>query len=261
MIIDYTKAGLLIRNVNGSIPLHIAVSNSQSLTVKKLIDVSPAECLFTENGVGSTPLEIATLNVLLDRMKITNVVPSFELGAEHVHMNPARINLEKLKRDVPALRKTIAELLTEDVLKPDDKLTKELSSFARLMETKLAAAEAEVAQSPKTKEDSAEELDPENREATYNILQETVLARPSQRQLIHLIDVQKSVAGDLSNAFSSTYDGRKRKDEEEGLGPEEDKESKLKVSGMVYKYIGLAMEDNSCWKKNINGVLDSNVKQ
>jgi len=246
MIIDYTQAGLSIRNVYGSIPLHIAVSNSRAKTVKKLVDASPVECLFAENGVGNTPLEVATLNVLLGRMTNMGGVSSSELGAQHVHTHPPRINLDNLKRDVPALRTTIAELLTNGPLKQDDKLTKELSSFARLMETKLVVAEADAAKAKKedTSESEDKDQDHENREATLEILQDAVLTRSAQRQLIHLIDVQKSVGSHLNSAGNS-IPWHQQQNDEEGLEPEEDGETKLRNSSIVYKRIGQVVEDDS----------------
>ncbi|KIK54449.1 hypothetical protein GYMLUDRAFT_249591 [Collybiopsis luxurians FD-317 M1] len=78
-------------------------------------------------------------------------------------------------------------------------LTEELSAFARLMEMKLAAAKA-VAQEkePKTEEGLEKEKwnDFDDKFATLKILQEAALVRPMQRQLIHLIDIQKSVGSD-----------------------------------------------------------------
>ncbi|KIK54450.1 hypothetical protein GYMLUDRAFT_63236 [Collybiopsis luxurians FD-317 M1] len=246
-IIDYTKAGLMMYDVSGSIPLHIAVANSQVKTVQKLVDNSPPESLFTENGVGNTPLEIATLYGLFHRVVNLTVSQPSELPASWGNTNPPRINLDKLSENVPALRKAISELSSNGPLKPGDKLTEELSAFARLMETKLAAAKAEAAQEkkePKTEEELEKEKwnDFEDKSATLKILQEAALARPMQRQLIHLIDVQKSVGSDLNSAMRQSSNvgyRRSRKEDEEGLEPEDDSsDMKLRNSSLIYKRFG-----------------------
>ncbi|KAJ3879583.1 ankyrin repeat protein [Lentinula edodes] len=246
IIIDYTRAGLAIRNVYGSIPLHIAISKSQAKTVKKLIDSSPEECLFMENGVGNTPLEMATLLDLLGRLQNVSRDREPELAAQHVNLDPSRITLDKLQQDVPNLRQTINTLLKNGPLKVDDKLTKELFAFSRFMETKLTAATAEAEATKRGNEDEPDVKDkwkdPEDRGTTLKIIKEAILARPHQRQLIHLVDVQKSVGSHLSSAelrSTDTHNPRhQREHDEEGLEPEEDTEIKLRNSSIVYRRLG-----------------------
>lgn len=246
IIIDYTRAGLAIRNVYGSIPLHIAISKSQAKTVKKLIDSSPDECLFMENGVGNTPLEMSTLLDLLGRLQNVSRDREPELSAQHVNLDPSRITLDKLQQDVPNLRQTINTLLKNGPLKVDDKLTKELFAFSRFMETKLTAATAEAEATKRGNEDEPDVKDkwkdPEDRGTTLKIIKEAILARPHQRQLIHLVDVQKSVDSHLSSAELRSTDAHnqrhQREHDEEGLEPEEDTEIKLRNSSIVYRRLG-----------------------
>ncbi|KAF8826350.1 hypothetical protein HHX47_DHR5000307 [Lentinula edodes] len=247
IIIDYTRAGLAIRNVYGSIPLHIAISKSQAKTVKKLIDSSPDECLFMENGVGNTPLEMTTLLDLLGRLQNVSRDREPELAAQHVNLDPSRITLDKLQQDVPNLRQTINTLLKNGPLEIDDKLTKELFAFSRFMETKLTAATAEAEATKEGNEDEPDVKDkwkdPEDRGTTLKIIKEAILARPYQRQLIHLVDVQKSVGSHLSSAeLRSNTDANnhmhQREHDEEGLEPEEDTEIKLRNSSIVYRRLG-----------------------
>lgn len=62
-----TPASLLLRDINGSIPLHVAVKNGHAKITKLLINASPTngKSLFMEDGVGCTPLETAGLQYLL----------------------------------------------------------------------------------------------------------------------------------------------------------------------------------------------------
>ncbi|KAJ3734551.1 ankyrin repeat-containing domain protein [Lentinula guzmanii] len=244
MIIDYSKASLGVRNVHGSIPLHIAISKSQAKTVQKLVEASSTKCLFMENGVGNTPLEMSILLDLLGRLKSIDVEPVPELPTQNLNIDPPRIVLEKLQRDVPAIRKTISELSTNGPLKPGDKLTEELSAFARLMETKLAATKVEAAEVEIPAEED-EWNDSEDRAETLKIVEKAILVRPCQRQLVRLVDVQKSVESHLNkaelrsnmNAHGERYQ-RERNDE--GLEPEEDVEIKRIFDSAVYTHSGVS---------------------
>jgi hypothetical protein len=63
-----TNASLLIRDVNGSLPIHEATSRGYEKIVQLLLGSTSPQmmtAMFTENGVGSTPLEIATFKYLL----------------------------------------------------------------------------------------------------------------------------------------------------------------------------------------------------
>ncbi|KAJ3987613.1 ankyrin repeat protein [Lentinula detonsa] len=247
MIIDYSKASLGVRNVHGSIPLHIAISKSQAKTVQKLVEASPAKCLFMENGVGNTPLEMSILLDLLGRLKSIDVESVPELPTHSLNIDPPRIVLEKLQRDVPAIRKTITELSTNGPLKPGDKLTEELSAFARLMETKLADTKVEAAE-VEIPAGEDEWNDSEDRAETLKIVEKAILARPCQRQLVRLVDVQKSVESHLNkadlrsnmNAHRQRYQ-RERTDE--GLELEEDVEIKVRNTSIVYQQLRQSMED------------------
>ncbi|KAJ4472019.1 ankyrin repeat protein [Lentinula aciculospora] len=245
MIIDYTRSGLTVRNVYGSIPLHIAIERSHAKTVKKLIEASPAEFLFMENGVGNTPLEISTLLDLLGRVKSITASVS-ELSEENVNIDPPRITLDTLQREVPNLRKRISELTTQGPLKPGDKMSEEFLRFARFMETKLAAAKTEASEMGKENVLDREEKwnDPEDRIATLNFVKEAILDRPYQRHRVHLVDVQRSVRSHLNNAQSSSnmypHQMQRRERERDGEGPEveEDAETMLRNSSIVYRRLG-----------------------
>ncbi|CAG8655036.1 2298_t:CDS:2, partial [Acaulospora colombiana] len=63
-----TNASLLARDANGSLPIHEATSKEYHKILELMLRSKSAQAmkaLFTENGIGSTPLEIATFKYLL----------------------------------------------------------------------------------------------------------------------------------------------------------------------------------------------------
>ncbi|KAF5361582.1 hypothetical protein D9757_011560 [Collybiopsis confluens] len=268
MIIDHTKASLMIRNVSGSTPLHMATFHGRAKIVQKLVEACPPESLFSENGVGNTPLEIATLLDLPDRIIYTSPGQSPELGAQNVNTEPPRFGeLDALSKNVLTLRETISQLSKEGVLKPGEKLAEELSAFARLMETKLVGAKAEAAEEeekkkkkePKSESELESEKwnDPIDRSETLKIVQEVVLARPMMyRQLVHVVDVQKSVGDDLDSAMEQPTDMRswhqQKMTDQQGLEIEEENEDvDLRNGSLVYQRLGQPQFKKRVWRHGV----------
>ncbi|KAK7062773.1 hypothetical protein VNI00_000262 [Paramarasmius palmivorus] len=263
LIVNFTKSGLLIRNVIGSMPLHIAVLNGYAKVSKILLDASSTEALHAENGVGDTPLEIATVQMLLRRVtEYSSVCP--ELGRSKVNWDrmPRRLDVERLEQATSELREMIRVLQEDGKLTQGSKLNEELSAFARYLETQLANARVEDAAKKKREKAKKERKEKEEQErqehwavpglmdeedherstsydcqtrgGTFNYVLNAVMARPGDRSLVHLVDVQKSASGDLDKVQRTTT---KADYDDEGFAPEEDPESKLRSNSMLFRRI------------------------
>ncbi|KAJ8080919.1 hypothetical protein PM082_017754 [Marasmius tenuissimus] len=232
-IVNFDTSSILIRNIKGSLPLHTAVLNGCPEITKMLLHASPIEGLHSENGVGDTPLEIATSRYLPCLIKNVKGYSS-TVSSSALYAIPTRHDVEKLEKDVPELRKTIAALIEDRKLTKDSYLEKELSAFARYLETQIASAKPDYEAKKKRKAEEAEKARREEEEEvkkardcdtcpgvlyldylsypgsceypspeeTYQYVKEAVRARPGERKLVRLVDVRKSVMGDLSKVES-----------------------------------------------------------
>ncbi|KAL0573061.1 hypothetical protein V5O48_008902 [Marasmius crinis-equi] len=261
-IISFDKSSLIIRNTKGSLPLHIAVLDSRPGITKLLLEASPTETLHSENGVGDTPIEIVTSLHILSQIKDVSGQCS-TVSRPLRHVRPTRFVVGKLEKDVPELRNMIATLLEEKKLTKDSQLEKELSAFAGYMETQIASAkpeyearkkreeekmkreerEREEKQKKAGEEDSYEGVrtgDTYDRGLTFKYVKEAVDARPSERKLVHLVDVQKSVLGDLDEVENSASKRKTRqKHDNDGLEPEEQKTRDIPDTAMIFNHYGL----------------------
>ncbi|KAL0569235.1 hypothetical protein V5O48_012735 [Marasmius crinis-equi] len=220
-------SSLTMRNIKGSLSLHIAILHSYPEITKLLLQASPTEVLHSENGVGDTPIEIATSQHLLSQIVVVRGECS-TVSRSLESVKPKRFDVERLEKDAAELRKMIASLLEEKKLTKDSQLERELSALAHCIETRLASAKSEYEARKKHDEEKSkrEERDREEEQKwaeemqkwagderwyegvvtrdsndpalTFKHVKEAADARPSERKLVHLVDVQKSVLGDLN---------------------------------------------------------------
>jgi hypothetical protein len=195
----------LRKDGDGSIPLHIAVQNTGTALVEVLLRYGPTEQLYTENMVGQTPLDIASLKFL---PRVIGSVSVPVLNVPHVNVaNQVDIlkttppfDVEKQKEEIPKLRSTLGLLLADGRLVNGTKLATELLAFASCMEEKLAAemAKKDAAKKDVEKDEFDHQASPDTPASTYVLLRDAVAARPGGRQLVHLADVQQSVQRSLT---------------------------------------------------------------
>ncbi|KAK7044109.1 hypothetical protein VNI00_007826 [Paramarasmius palmivorus] len=266
LILNFTKSGLLMRNVVGSIPLHIAVSNGAPDITKLLLSASPKEALHAENGVGDTPLEIATLQELQNRVLDRHSWSCPTLGNYfHSGVSVRRYDAEKLEAVIPELRWMIGVLQEAGKLSQGSKVNDELLAFVEHLESRLVTAKAETAAKKKREEEkkTREEKEKAEREAkirpedryhmsrtydggdskkTFKYTMDAVKANPAGRNLVHIVDVQKSVSGDLAKVQRRTSNKGEVYDDE-GLAPEEDPDKKLRGKSMVFRHLSINYED------------------
>ena len=118
--------------------MYVAVQKGDSVTVKLLLKYSPAELLYTENSVGQTPLDIASLNGL-PRPTVYGITGPADLSLNieqylRAPQNISPFNVEKQKVETPKLRATLDTLLAEGCIAHGTKLTTEFLAFADRME-------------------------------------------------------------------------------------------------------------------------------
>jgi len=232
------KCGLHVRNVDGSTPLHLAVQRGFVEITRLLVEASPTECLHAENGVGETPLEMATLQELLWRTRteyITSANTPLTLDINGDSRTQKYFDLAKQEVEIPKLRATLNQLLDDGRLKKGTKTTTELLAFAVAMEAKLATARTKPVPEiiPKKEEIVSDKTD---WKGTLEHMRKAVTARPGLRNLVHLIDVQKSVDGDLRRVNK----GKKRnpiRSDDDGFQPEEDVVEEQKRKSMIINHV------------------------
>ncbi|RDB20232.1 hypothetical protein Hypma_012624 [Hypsizygus marmoreus] len=253
LILDFTRSALLMRDIDGSTPLHCAVQRGFGEITEYLVEVGPPEVLYLENGVGEIPIDMATLQETLNISRTfmnENNGNGSTLDAFQAIAEPPRIIIPDLEKELPLLRSTIERLTHEGRLVQKTKLAEELNRFAEMMETKLAAEKAaEQARPVVVAQDKVEEnKSPRDWTDTYRTLKaiaEAVAANPRKRQLVHLVDVQKSVQGNLAR-YATPKEAKPAHDDEddEGLKAEEDAETKGREESLVLRRVQVYPDGN-----------------
>jgi Ankyrin repeats (3 copies) len=246
-ILDFgvDPAIVLMKDANGSTPLHIAVQSSNTALAEVLLQHGPAELLYTENSVGQTPLDIAglkdlprvTVSVGVRRPNELQTNPEQQVAS----LQRAPFDVKKQEVEIPKLRATLNMLFAEGRLVHGTKLATELLAFADHMEEKLAT---EVARKSVVNKDAEEAEDytvtPKGTAAqTYAVLRDVAAARPGFRQLVHLADVQRSVQRNLTRTqtvISWSRCMRESNEESKEVDPEEQRGVQLKLRSLFFNY-------------------------
>jgi hypothetical protein len=232
------KSKLLIRDVNGYTPLHRVVQAGFAELTRLLLDAGGLDGLHMENGVGQTPLEIATQQELLWRTSMLNGshTNAPELQCHFVGAGPARADAERDPR-VSKLKTVIDELIANGRLQTNSKPCTELLAFVERMEAK-ADLSFEAGEKQDDEEEKKDPIDQVNRALTLQLVQEAVARHASQRSLLRLLDVQKSVQSSLNKFKRRAPLGSTQ--QSEGLEPEESSDVVERNKGLVFSLKGLS---------------------
>ncbi|KAI0030398.1 hypothetical protein K488DRAFT_87813 [Vararia minispora EC-137] len=201
----------LMKDSSGSSALHVAVQNSLPSITELLVKRGPVSLLHAENGVGQTPLDIASLQELTARSAlghgdagIINALPTHLSGISYRLRSAASRNAAGTR-----LRRTLDALLDEGVLTRGISPAVELFAFAERLETTRPG----VAEAEDEDEDADADADagmPQgfgvqhtphvntNVAETFAIMRAATSARPGARQLVHILDVQRSVERNIA---------------------------------------------------------------
>jgi len=210
--VDHVKAivalktpALLLRDINGFTPFHLAVRLGFSKIASLLAETSPPEVLYMETAVGSTALETAVQRDLISRahahLRDKGQLSGMNYGHKSIDRKYIPADSKELGERVEALRAMINQLQKERRLTEGTKVTKALVAFADNMmskTTEMKVKEVELekkARDEEVKSDTKalewDNCDPGKTVAVVRkVIQEKALIR---RIPIHLVDVQKSV--------------------------------------------------------------------
>ncbi|KAH8991543.1 hypothetical protein EDB92DRAFT_1945881 [Lactarius akahatsu] len=214
---------LLLRDADWSTPLHVAVQNADTVLAEVLLKYGPTQLLYAENSAPRfpTPTELS--------MNIWRQLFSPPKG-------PPLFDVEKQKTEIPRLRATLDTLLADGLLVDGAKLTTELFAFAGRMEGRLAM---ETAQKNAADEGELDSLEPQGSTArTYFALRDAAAARPGTRQLVHMVDVQRSVQRNLArqdDGILVRWSERSRENDDEDKKPDPEKQriAELKARSLL----------------------------
>jgi hypothetical protein len=224
--------------VDGNTPLHVAVQKGYAELAQVLIAAGPLIVLHVENGVGDTPLSIAQQQYLLwcTRYRISEDVPDFlELTGNAVPMAPRRFK-PTTETEIENLKDTLKQLLSDGRLAQNTKLTTALLAFSETLEAKFRAAKQvpnEII--PKDEKDCKDEV---NRALTLQHVRNAASKSSGVRQLVHVLDVQKSVQSDLP----TKQENPTSKQDDDGLEAEEDAEQAERRKSLVLSVVSLRAE-------------------
>ena len=261
LIVEFTKSSILMLDVDGQTTLHAAVKLCYPQVTSILVAAADPKGLQMENGVGITPFDIVSLSELSFRIrgfpqdqmttmhdpKIDDLEPFYRYPEAYI---------QKLQKELLKLHAILDVLFADGRLKSQTKLATELTKFASMMKERLSAAEAvntaRLARFPKEeKEATTDPKDAYDLERTFSIVVGALKGLTVKRQLIHLIDVQKSVGADLEKVGNRDSDeshwrrgGRRRRKGEVEAEEEEEEEENMKAQSMVWQHIAYIYADS-----------------
>jgi hypothetical protein len=238
-----TTASLATRDSDGSLPLHMAVTNGYAEIAKLLLGASPRS-LFVEDGLGSTSLEQAGFRYMLwlsnNHFSSRNVVPPrwTTLSSQFPHLENTEIDTLFSSSWIRQLFNTIPEYgkITSSEVQDLDAMVQYLEEEGRFMQQPAvkqildeyvkrchaAAAKwtAFEALKQEVKDAEAKEyvpaptvveniiFDRQDVKATYEIVRDAVAASGTRnrRELVHLLDAQRAVDTSLKAATNKGGD-------------------------------------------------------
>lgn len=231
-----TKQTLAMRDIEGSLPLHVAISKGYCEITNSLIDaLDDAKILATENGVGMTPSEIANLQSQLRNRnktfgKVNNAAcwvapPRINMPWDGLSLNvhPNRPTIE----NADTLAAMVQSLDTEGKLDAGD-LKKALFGFAeRTKKWKRSPKKEETESSGEENRGLGYKIEGTDPTATLLAVRKG-LGHSTRRELVHLLDAQMAVKNALDRAtvpYESTYNrySYRRRNDDEHLPEEEEK--------------------------------------
>ncbi|KAG9049848.1 hypothetical protein FS837_008898 [Tulasnella sp. UAMH 9824] len=186
---------LLSRDSSGATPLHSAILKGWSKIVSHIVSVGSPEMLYLENGVGSTPLEIARLQFLTQSLRglVTslNVPAAFEDYGVKLNLTPTPGMRDRDEEEVKSLRRVMEGIKNSGALNDKPELLRVLDNFTDRSEKEFASW---LAQKPtkETQYTPGFTKDICDAKATFDVVSKAVFD-VHQRRLVHLSDVQRAV--------------------------------------------------------------------
>lgn len=250
-MVKIKSLSFLVRDVTGSTPLQFAVRHGYAQIAQLFVDSGPSDALYMEDGVGNTPLEVATCRNLFhqirtDLPRLLTTPPMLKERFDIFKSNPP-FDIDRLEVEIPRLKQTIETLTRDGKLRNGTKLANELAIFSQKMEARLITAKSardadakaaadknENASSKDNNKDGDESvIDSCNRGRTFQVIKAAVSACPGPRRLVHLHDVHESVHASLRTSLearASNQDNHR----DEGFEPELQEDVVAKQSALLH---------------------------
>ncbi|KAI5121633.1 hypothetical protein M0805_001162 [Coniferiporia weirii] len=258
--INSVKEGLTTRDAKGSMPLHTAVHEGHAAIASSLIKLmSNPDALYSENGVGHTPIETATVEWLMYatgevfKGQASTGYGSQDMGRleiAHPMKDPGPPAAEKLASEIKLLENVRESLTRGGKLSTNRKLKDALEAFITYLKEKCAAP----LESPEVLNSvgEASATDTCDRSKTFEVVTAAMLTSHGRRRLVHLIDVQRSVHSSLEkavhdclrNKFKDQHAGRQSLAKLEELPAEGD----VEITGEYEQWSGVLRWSMNCRK-------------
>ena len=209
-----TAASLSLRDVQGSLPIHIAVKSGLVRITASLLQISEPRLLYTEDGVGATPLEIASLQHLLHFTGSEGAV-----GGAMTQKFPSK---------PPKLTSLISDKITkhsEYIERPEIEAAETLSALVQSLDaegrftnkedlktalTEYAERTMKIARDQSEKQEEETIPEPQtnlglhrespNEVETFKLIRNAV-GYSTRRELVHQLDAQRSVGNALDESI------------------------------------------------------------
>jgi len=206
-----TAVSLTLRDVQGSLPLHIAVKNGLVRITTSLIKSSEPRLLYTEDGIGITPLEIASLQHFLRLTRSKG-----EVGSAVTWQTPPKFTSltgdkiakysERVERHEIEVAETLSVLIqsldAEGRFTNKQELKGVLTDYAkRTMEIARKPKEKEENRTPDSRTGLGSQTEGSDMVGTFNLIK-SVVGHSTRRELVHLLDAQRAVGNALDKAVS-----------------------------------------------------------
>lgn len=276
LLLEYSTSTILTRDVDGQTPLHCAVNQSRANMTQLLLSASSnaTEALLMENSVGNTPIEHCALKKITERVnlfaqnrniyqyRVNMINPSMPSSADPPRLLPS--DVEKVEEQLQQVKDLVFRYGGSD-----GKLNgKVWSQWVERTETwvkscqekrKREEEEKKKKEEKKAKTDRVFQIETTaNTKLTFQYLQEALnklstSGSVTNRHLIHLLDVQKSVSAtlakvggqeeDYGNVNAARETGYRRRRNrfvggEGALDAEEDADAKERRMSMVFQHAG-----------------------
>ena len=206
-----TAVSLTLRDVQGSLPLHIAVKNGLVRITTSLIKSSEPRLLYTEDGIGITPLEIASLQHLL---RLTH--SEGKVGSAFTWGTPPKITsltgdriakyYEKVERPEIEVAETLSVLVqsldAEGRFTNKKELKGVLTDYAkRTMEIARKTKKKEENRAPEGQTGLGSQTESSDMVGTFKLIKSAV-GHSTRRELVHLLDARRAVCNALDKAVN-----------------------------------------------------------
>jgi len=206
-----TAVSLTLRDIQGSLPLHITVKNGLVRITTSLIKSSEPRLLYTEDGIGITPLEIASLQHFL---RLTgseggvgsavtwNTPPKFtSLTGDIIPEYSDTVERPEIEM-AETLSVLIQSLDAEGRFTNKQELKGVLTDYAkRTTEMTRKTKKKEENRTPDSQTGLGSETECPDKVGTFKLIK-SVVGHSTRRELVHLLDAQRAVGHALDKAVN-----------------------------------------------------------